>query len=58
MGKLNDLTLWKKKLKQCWSTIPLVSTKLTITSYLNSLNTEKDYDIWHWKSRSWLGTGI
>jgi hypothetical protein len=45
MGKLNDLTLWKKKLKQYWSTIPLVSTKLTITSYLNSLNTEKDYDI-------------
>jgi len=28
-------------------------TKQTITYHLKPLNTEKDHDIWHWKSRSW-----
>ena len=44
----------KRKFKQWWSTIPIVSTNQTITSLLNSLNTTK-YDITIWKCMSWLG---
>jgi len=37
----------------------IISTKWTITSYLNSLITKKkDHSIWYWKSRSLVGTGI
>jgi hypothetical protein len=39
-------------IKQWWSTILPISTKRTITSQLNSLNTEKEYDIWRWKRKS------
>jgi len=42
----------KRKFKQWSSTNPPIWTKQTITSYLNSLNTKKDNNIWHWKSRS------
>jgi hypothetical protein len=37
----------KRKLKQRWSTIPPISTKGTITSHFNVLNTQKimTYDI-------------
>ena len=37
----------KRKLKQWWSTILLISTKQTITSHINSLNTKKTmtYDV-------------
>jgi len=37
----------KKVFKLWWSTIPPISTKRTITSHLNSLNTEKTmaYDV-------------
>ena len=31
----------KRKLKQCWSTIPITSPKRTITSRLKSLNMQK-----------------
>jgi hypothetical protein len=31
----------KRKLKQRWSTIPAISTKGTITSHFNALNTKK-----------------
>jgi len=41
---------------QWWITIPSISTKRTITSHLNSLNRKQYHVIWHWKSRSWLGT--
>jgi hypothetical protein len=34
--------IMKRKYKQWWSTIPSISTKRTITSHLNSLNT---YDV-------------
>ena len=40
--------IMKRKFKQWWS------TKQTI----NSLNIQKDHNIWHWKSRSLLGTYI
>jgi len=29
--------------------------KQSSLAHRNSLNTMKDHDIWHWKSRSWLG---
>ena len=35
----------KRKLKQCWSSIPPISTKWTITSHLNSLNTKKYHNV-------------
>jgi hypothetical protein len=37
----------KRKFKQWWLTIPTISTKWTITSHLNSLNTKKTmaYDV-------------
>jgi len=35
----------KRKFKQCWSTIPPVSTKQTITSRIKSLNIKKDHDV-------------
>ena len=35
-----NVILWKENLKW-WSTIPPISTKLTITSHLHSLNTKK-----------------
>jgi len=38
----------KRKFKQWWSTIPSISTKQTITSHLNSLNTKMNHDIWCW----------
>ena len=44
----------KRKLKQRWSTIPAISTKGTITSYFNALNTKKNHDIWHCKSSYWF----
>ena len=31
--------------------------KQSTTSHLKPLNTKKDNDVWHWKSRSWIGTG-
>jgi len=34
----------KRKFKQSWSTIPPISTKQTITSQLNSLNTKNKHD--------------
>jgi hypothetical protein len=43
----------KWKFKQWRSTIPLISTKRTITSHFDPLNTKKDNDIWSWTSRSW-----
>jgi len=30
--------------------------KRTTISHLSLLSTNKDHDIWCWKSRSWLGT--
>ena len=30
-----------KNIKQCWSTIPPISTRRTITSHLKSLNSKK-----------------
>jgi len=48
----------KRKFKQWWSSIPPISTKRTTTSHLNwTYWSQKDHDIWRWKSRSWLGTG-
>jgi len=47
----------KIKFKQLWSIIPPILTKVTTTFQVKSWNTKKDYYIWHWKSRSWLGTG-
>jgi hypothetical protein len=45
----------KRKFKQWWSSISPISTKWIITSHLNW--TQKwPHDIWHWKSRSLLGT--
>ena len=39
---ISAYTLWKRKFKQWWSTIP------TTTSHFNSLNsTEKDHNIYH-----------
>ena len=38
--------LVKRLLKQWWSTIPLISTKRTIASHLNSLNTKQT--LWHY----------
>jgi len=39
------------------STITLISTKPTIiTSHFIPLNTKKKRP-WHWKFRTWLGTG-
>jgi hypothetical protein len=35
----------KRKFKQCWSTIPPVSTKQTITSRIKSLNIKKDHGV-------------
>ena len=46
--------IMKRKIKQWWSTIPLISTKRTTTPHLNW--TQKYHDIWSWKSRSWYGT--
>jgi len=37
----------KRKFKQEWSTIPSISTKRTITSHINSLNIQKNDQIWH-----------
>ena len=49
----------KIEFKQCWSTIPPISTKQTTISLdLKSMDTIKDQDRWREKSRSWLGTGI
>ena len=47
---------YEKKFKQWSSAIPPISTKRTITSHRNSLNTTKmgDNNIWRWKSRSCL----
>ena len=45
-------TLWKESFKQRLSLIPPISTKWTIIS-----EHKKKIDIWHWKCRSWLGTG-
>jgi len=42
------------KVKQWWSTIPLISIKRIITFCINSLNIKRDQDIWHCKSRSCL----
>jgi hypothetical protein len=36
----------KRKFKQWWSKIPLIPTKQTITSHINSLSTKKDHDQW------------
>ena len=44
-----------RKFKQWWSTI---FTKITKTNNQLLLNTTINYDIWHWKSRSYLATGI
>jgi len=33
--------IYENKYKQWWSTIPSISIKWTITSHINSLNTEK-----------------
>ena len=35
----------KRKFKQCWSTIPPVSTKQTISCRIKSLNIKKDHDV-------------
>jgi hypothetical protein len=47
----------KRTFKQWWSTIPPISSKRKITFHLNSVNIKEGHDIWHWKSRPWLGTG-
>jgi len=48
----------KRKFKQWWSSIPPISTKWAITFLLNWTPwTQKDHDVCHWESRSWLGTG-
>ena len=49
--------IWREILKQWWLTIPPISTKQTITSHLETLNTRTIMMAWEWKSRSWLGTG-
>ena len=41
----------KRKCKQWWSIIPPISTKLITTSQVKPMNTIKDHNIWHWKSR-------
>jgi len=46
--------IMKRKFKQCWSTIPAISTKQRITL---QHRTQKDHEMWGWKSRSWFGTG-
>jgi hypothetical protein len=46
------------KLYKFRSTIPSISTKRTITSHLESLNTHQDNNICHYKFRSWFVKGI
>jgi hypothetical protein len=41
---------------QWWSTTPSISTEWKITSHLNSLIINKDYDRWRRKSRFLFGT--
>ena len=38
---MSNVLCMKRKLKKWWSTIPSISTKLTITSHLKSLRTKK-----------------
>jgi len=47
----------KRQFKQWWSIIPLTSTKQTITSHLNSLNTKKTTTCDVENPMSWLRTG-
>jgi len=50
-GKMHTLYhIMLRKLRQWWSTIPPISTKQTITSHLNLLNT-KTQDIWRWETK-------
>ena len=52
------ICIYYKQCKQWWPPILPMSTKRTITSHLIWTHwTQKDYEIWGWKSRSWLGAG-
>jgi hypothetical protein len=35
----------------------MVSTSTNINLSPQTIEHKKDHNIWHWKSRSWLGTG-
>jgi len=38
----------------------MIQYQQNMTSYLKPLNTkkeQKDHNVWHWKSRSWLRAG-
>ena len=49
--------LTKRKLRHWWTSIPSISTKQTTPLILTELTEhKKNNDIWHHKSRSWLGT--
>ena len=50
--------LMKRKFEQWWATILPISTKRTVTFHLNSLVIKICHEIWRWKLRPWLGTGI
>ena len=39
---MHDFHLMNRNFNQCWSTVPLISTKRTITSHLSSLNIKRE----------------
>jgi len=49
----SDVNIWKGTLKQWWSTIPTILTKLS----RQTIELKTKHDIGRWKSRSWVETG-